>query len=193
MKTYSEVSEICVKERWCCQTPKLSSINQTVDLSSYIIVVTVSDKKSTASNWMRNSKWDTNLGSPHKKLSLWCYLSDISPSMRAKGVNNKYENGQKINPKTWIEHLTYRTFIARRTLVHSLFFVSILRGRLDSTFPLPMYVPPDPFPLNRVKLQTNDARNTFPNTPRIGCVANASDPPKQTSSIFDQASRCRTS
>ena len=91
--------------------------------------------------------------------------------------------------------MTYRTLIARRTLVQNLFFESILRGRLDSTFPLPMYVPlpPDPFPLNTAKLQTYDAGNRFPNKPRIECVANECDPPKQTSSIFGKASSCRTS
>ena len=58
-----------------------------------------------------------------------------------------------------------------------------------------MYVPlpPDPFPLNRAKLQTYDAGNRFPNKPRIECVANECDPPKQTSSIFGKASSCRTS
>jgi len=58
-----------------------------------------------------------------------------------------------------------------------------------------MYVPlpPDPFPLNTAKLQTYDAGNRFPNKPRIECVANECDPPKQTSSIFGKASRCRTS
>ena len=91
--------------------------------------------------------------------------------------------------------MTYRTLIARRTLVQNLFFESILPGRLDSTFPLLMYVPlpPDPFPLNRAKLQTYDAGNRFPNKPRIECVANECDPPKQTSSIFGKASSCRTS
>ena len=91
--------------------------------------------------------------------------------------------------------MTYRTLIARRTLVQNLFFESILPGRLDSTFPLLMYVPlpPDPFPLNTAKLQTYDAGNRFPNKPRIECVANECDPPKQTSSIFGKASRCRTS
>lgn len=54
--------------------------------------------KLTAHNWNRNSNQDTNLGSPHKKLSLWCYLSDISPSLRAKGrvLNNKCTIGLEL-------------------------------------------------------------------------------------------------
>jgi len=110
--------------------------------------------KLTADNWTRNSNQDTNLGSPHKKLSLWCYLSDISPLLRAKGcqTTNVPKDRSYYRRNYW--PLTYRTLRTRRTLVQSLFFESIPRGRLDNNFPLLMYLPPDPFPLNRAELQT---------------------------------------
>jgi hypothetical protein len=58
---------------------------------------------------------------------------------------------QKVNIQT--NTFTYRILTARRTLVHNLFLELIPRGRLDGTLPLPMYVPFEPFPLNRAKPQ----------------------------------------
>jgi hypothetical protein len=92
-----------------------------------------------------------------------------------------------------IKMWTYRILTARRTLVHSLFFELIPRGRLGCKFPLPMYLPPDLLPLKKAELPTNDAENTLPSAPRTCCVSNGCGPANQMSPILGKTSRCRTS